>query len=44
VNVEVPKRLTDEQKSLLEKFAATLGETGEGRGKRSVFNRSSGKK
>ncbi len=44
VNVEVPKRLTDEQKSLLEKYAETLGESNEGRGKRSVFGRSGGKK
>lgn len=31
VNVEVPKHLTDEQKKLLEQFAATLGESGETR-------------
>ena len=31
VNVEVPKHLTDEQKKLLEQFAETLGENGEGR-------------
>lgn len=44
VTVDVPKRLTDEQKSLLEKYAETFGENGDGRGKRSVFNRSTGKK
>jgi len=31
VTVEVPKHLTDEQKKLLEQFAETLGENGEGR-------------
>jgi len=45
VKVEVPKHLTEEQKSLLEQYAATFGENGEGRtGKKTVFNRSNGKK
>ena len=45
VKVEVPKHLTEEQKSLLEQYAATLGENGEARtGKKNVFNRSNGKK
>ena len=32
VNIEVPKHLTEEQRSLLEKLAATMGEGAEGRG------------
>lgn len=44
VTVNVPKHLTEEQKSILEKYAETLGESGDGRGKRSVFNRTNGKK
>lgn len=32
VNIDVPKRLTEEQRSLLEKLAATLGEGAETRG------------
>jgi len=45
VKVDVPKHLTDEQKTLLEQFAATLGESSEGRGgRRGVFNRASNRK
>jgi molecular chaperone DnaJ len=45
VKVEVPKHLSDEQKTLLEQYAATLGESGEGRGgRRGVFNRAGSRK
>ncbi len=44
VTVEVPKRLTDEQKALLERYAETFGERNDGHGKRNVFNRSGGRK
>jgi len=44
VNVEVPKRLTDEQKAFLEKYAETFGESYDVHGRKNVFNRSGGKK
>ena len=45
VNIEVPKRLTDEQKKLLEQYAETLGETAQTRSsKKGAFNRASGGK
>lgn len=45
VNIEVPKRLTDEQKKLLDQYAETLGETAQTRSsKKSTFNRASGGK
>ncbi|MPM39289.1 Chaperone protein DnaJ [bioreactor metagenome] len=45
VAIEVPKHLSDEQRRILEQFAETLGEAGEGRtGKKSGFNRASGSK
>ncbi|MEN6338661.1 MAG: molecular chaperone DnaJ [Clostridiaceae bacterium] len=45
VKVDVPKHLTEEQRTLLEQYAATLGESSEGKnGKKTVFNRSSNKK
>ena len=39
VNIEVPKHLTDEQRSLLEKLAATQGESAEARGGRKSSTR-----
>lgn len=45
VKVDVPKHLSEEQKTILEQYAATLGENGEGRGgRRSVFNRAGARK
>ena len=38
VNVEVPKHLTEEQRSLLERFAATFGESAEPRGGKKASN------
>lgn len=45
VNIEVPRHMTDEQRGLLEQYAATLGESADARTtKRSGFNRASGGK
>ena len=43
ISVDVPRHLTEEQRSLLEQFSQTLGEGGEARGKKSGFSRN-GKK
>jgi len=39
VSVEVPKHLTEEQRSLLERYADTLGEQGEHAGRRDIFGK-----
>ena len=39
INVDVPKRLTDEQKRLLEQFAESMGEGSARPGKRNIFKK-----
>jgi molecular chaperone DnaJ len=45
VNIEVPKHISDDQRKILEQYAAMLGETAESRAsKKTAFNRASGAK